>query len=360
MNNQTVNSDYTIQYSSNVTITVLSSNGTTVKTLQTSTQEEGCLETDYDSCVYGLNWDGTNDEGGIVAPGQYTVQVTAANSVGSQSITELVDVANPGVPGALENPAPDSTLEGLVYFEFDPSSSFPWGSQVTQIDACLSTGPCAPMYNTSPDGDWWTTELMTGLTAGEATLTTTVYFTDPLGAGQSWTDSGRTVFVNTQAVPPPDTVWAHETSANPSMNCGTNPTYCMAAQTPLSLKTESKGNLTIKVSEEHQTIAGFGAMLTDSAAVELTSLPTSELNEVMSNLFDRGGRRWNLRPSHSHRAERLLTERVQLSKLRGVSVQFVRRSRRTTNPSNFEPRQADQSQPCDHRFPVDRTSLDED
>ena len=71
MNNQTVNSDYTIQYSSNVTITVLSSNGTTVKTLQTSTQEEGCLETDYDSCVYGLNWDGTNDEGGIVAPGQY-------------------------------------------------------------------------------------------------------------------------------------------------------------------------------------------------------------------------------------------------------------------------------------------------
>ena len=69
MNNQTVNSDYTIQYSSNVTITVLDAGDNIVKTIQTFVSEAGCVETDYDSCVYGLNWDGTNDEGGIVAPG---------------------------------------------------------------------------------------------------------------------------------------------------------------------------------------------------------------------------------------------------------------------------------------------------
>jgi glucosylceramidase len=285
MSSQTMGSEYTIGNTADVTITVLDSHGTVVKTLQTSTQETGCLENDNDSCVYSLNWDGTNGNGDVVAPGQYTIQVKASNSVGGQTINVLVEVANPGAPGTLENPAAESTLEGLVYFEFDPSHTFPWGSRVTQVDACLSDGPCAPMYNTSPDGNWWTTELMTGLTAGKATLSTTVDYTDPLGQQQSWSDSGRTVFVNTRAVPPPGTVWIHETNGTCSV-----PLRCDRMwPTTSKLSSAKSGNIVINLKQKNQTIDGFGAMLTDSSARELTSLPQADLDKLMSNLFSAAG-----------------------------------------------------------------------
>jgi glucosylceramidase len=129
---------------------------------------------------------------------------------------------------------------------------------------------------------------MNSLTAGEATLTTTVSFTDPLGQQQSWTDAVRTVYVNTQAVPPAGTVWVHQTTGLPSTGCGTNASACMAPSTT-PLTNVNAGNLTINLNRENQLVTGVGAMLTDSAAVELTSLPTSDLDKVMSNLFSAAG-----------------------------------------------------------------------
>ncbi len=195
MSNQTTYAEYYLQNPSNVTITVLDSNGNVVKTIENAVSTPPC---NYEC---SLSWDGTNDEGQTVSPGQYTIQVVATNSVGTGTIDTLRDVADPGAPGSLTTPATDSTLEGLAQFEFVPNSSFFSGTAITQIGACLSTGGCAEMYNTSPDGSWRTTELTGSLTPGQATLAATVYFTDPLGVGQSWTDSGRTVFVNTTAVP---------------------------------------------------------------------------------------------------------------------------------------------------------------
>ena len=115
-------------------------------------------------------------------------------------LDDVADVAT-GTPGQLASPTADGTISGLASFAFTPDESFLAGSTISQIDMCLSTGGCAVSYNPSPDGTWKTTELTGDLTQGPATLSTTVYFTDPFGNAQSWTDSGRPVDVNTTAVP---------------------------------------------------------------------------------------------------------------------------------------------------------------
>ncbi len=57
------------------------------------------------------------------------------------------------------------------------------------------------MYNQSSSGAWATTQLAGELPQGSSTLTTTVYFTDPLGTAHSWSDDGRPVSVNSTVVP---------------------------------------------------------------------------------------------------------------------------------------------------------------
>jgi flagellar hook assembly protein FlgD len=195
MSGQSTSSYYALQNTSDVTVTVLSPSHQVVKTLQPSTSESAC----YYYCHH-FSWDGTNDQSQTVAPGQYTVQVTAVDSSGTETIDQLADVANPGPPGSLTSPTTNGTLTGLTHFVFTPTSSSMPGSSITQVDFCLSTGGCVTAYNPSPNGTWQTTELTGSLVQGPATLTTSVYFKDPLGASQNWTDGGTPVSVNTTSL----------------------------------------------------------------------------------------------------------------------------------------------------------------
>ena len=196
MSSTTIDSYYNLDNAANVTITVLNSSATVVKTIQSGVSEDSCGYGCYDAY-----WDGTNDQGNVVTPGQYTIEVEATNHDGQSTIDELVDVANPGAPGSLTTPVPDGTLSGLGQFVFTPASSFFSGATIKQIDFCLSTAGCVATYNPSTDGTWRTTELTGNLTQGAATLNTTVYFTDPLGNSERWSDGGRPVSINTTAVP---------------------------------------------------------------------------------------------------------------------------------------------------------------
>ncbi len=109
MNDSTTYAVYNLRNDSTVTITVLDSNGNVVKTLQSATEESACNYYCYD-----VSWDGTNDQGQVVSPGQYSIQVEASNQSADQTIDALRDVADPGSPGSLTTPAPNTSLEGLV------------------------------------------------------------------------------------------------------------------------------------------------------------------------------------------------------------------------------------------------------
>ena len=90
--------------------------------------------------------------------------MTAANSVGSQSITELVDVANPGVPGAITVPANGAALSGTSYnVVFTPRSPFAAaGFTITQVYvSCPPYGndTITPLPVTAPGRDHLTPPL---------------------------------------------------------------------------------------------------------------------------------------------------------------------------------------------------------
>ncbi len=205
MSDQTTTAYYCLVWTANVTITVLNSHGTVVRTLQPSTAEQGLDGSDGNTCTYdnpneSITWDGTSDSSQVVAPGQYTIHIAAKNPDGSTSIDTVRDVAT-GNPGQLTTPSAGGTMSGLAQLAFTPDNSFFSGGSIGQVQMCLSTGGCADSYNLSPDGNWETTELTGDLTEGPATLSTEVYFTDPLGNSETWTDAGTPVSVNTTAVP---------------------------------------------------------------------------------------------------------------------------------------------------------------
>ena len=85
MSNQTTTIYYCLEWSANVTITVLNSSNKVVRTLQRAVSEPG----QSSSCGYYwtqyFTWDGTNDEGQVVPPGQYTIDIDAVNADGSAS-----------------------------------------------------------------------------------------------------------------------------------------------------------------------------------------------------------------------------------------------------------------------------------
>ena len=64
-----------------------------VKTIQTAVSEQTGTCGWYSYC-YNVSWDGTDDQGQIVAPGQYTIQVVLANQGGTPTIDTLRDVAD--------------------------------------------------------------------------------------------------------------------------------------------------------------------------------------------------------------------------------------------------------------------------
>ena len=192
MSSQTTSVGYDLgQNPANVTVTVLDSSGTVVKTIQTAVSDRPTCG--WYSYCYNVSWDGTDDQGQTVSPGQYTIQVNAVNQDGTSTITALRDVADIPAPGSLTSPVADGTLSGLARFVYAPDNSFLANANITQVQWCLSTGGCVSAFNRSPDGTWQTTELTGGLVQGPATLYTTVYFTDPVGGGQSWTDNGTPV-----------------------------------------------------------------------------------------------------------------------------------------------------------------------
>ena len=182
MSNQTTYADYILQNAANVTITVLDANNNVVKTIQTAVSEQACTYNNY--CTDSVAWDGTNDQGQIVAPGKYTVQIQATNQAGTDTVDVVRDVANPGAPGSLTTPSNGATLQGTAGFVFTPSASFPSGFTITSVYvSCFGTSS-AP----AADGTWQGSGDTSQCENGSQTLSDYVYFTDPLGASQSWTD----------------------------------------------------------------------------------------------------------------------------------------------------------------------------
>src|SRR5664280_310112 len=177
MGNQTTYADYYLQNTANVAITVLNSSNHVVKTIQASTSEGPCYP-----CY--VSWDGTNDQNQVMAPGQYTIQILATNNAGSGTIDTLRDVANPGSPGSLTSPTNGATLSGTAGFVFTPSAKFPSTYAIQQVYVS-----CIGSASTPSSGGTWQGSGDTGQCQnGSQQLTDSVYFTDPLGTAQSWTD----------------------------------------------------------------------------------------------------------------------------------------------------------------------------
>ncbi len=197
MDSTTTYAGYDLQNDSTVTITVLDSNGNVVKTLQSATEESAC---NY-YCYY-VSWDGTNDQGQVVSPGQYSIQVEASNQSADQTIDALRDVADPGAPGSLTSPTNGATIQGTTGFVFTPSSSFPSSYSIDQVNvSCIGAS-----YGPSNDGTWQGSGDTDQCGNGSQALTDSVYFTDPLGSSQSWTDPNPpTVTISNPT--PPDPSW---------------------------------------------------------------------------------------------------------------------------------------------------------
>ena len=174
MSSQTTSFGYYLNNPANVTITVLNASNQVVKTIQSGVSESNY----YD----GVSWDGTDDQGQTVAPGQYTIDIDASNQGGESTLTAVRDVANPGSPGALTSPTNGATLSGTAGFVFTPSSTFPY--TITEVDVnCIGSS-----YAPSSDGTWQGSGDTSGCQNGSVTLSDTVAFTDPLGGTQSWSD----------------------------------------------------------------------------------------------------------------------------------------------------------------------------
>ena len=84
----------------NVTITVLNSSNTVVKTIQTNVSEQTGFQRPA--------WDGTNDQDAVVPDGTYTVDIAASNADGQASLTYTRQVAS-GTPGQLTTPTNGAT-----------------------------------------------------------------------------------------------------------------------------------------------------------------------------------------------------------------------------------------------------------
>ena len=167
---------YCLANPSNVTVTVLNSSSQVVKTIQTGVSEPATCE--------GVTWDGTNDSGQIVAPGQYTIDIVATDSGGQSTLETVRDVANPGAPGSLTTPTSGATLSGTTAFVFTPSTSFTATNTITQVSVrCIGVS-----YSASANGTWQGSGSSTECGNGSQVLNDYVYFKDPLGNGQSWTD----------------------------------------------------------------------------------------------------------------------------------------------------------------------------
>ena len=119
MSNQTTSLDYALQNPANVTVTVLDSSGTVVKTIQTAVSEQTGTCGWYSYC-YNVSWDGTDDQGQIVAPGQYTIQVVAVQPGRHPDHHALRDVADIPAPGILTTPT-----NGATRSRARPASSSP-------------------------------------------------------------------------------------------------------------------------------------------------------------------------------------------------------------------------------------------
>ncbi|MDR3661000.1 MAG: PKD domain-containing protein, partial [Mycobacterium sp.] len=176
---------------STVTVAVLNSSNTVVKTL---------LDHVSESNWFYPTWDGTNTAGAVVPDGTYTIQVTASNSGGSATpLTYTRHVAS-GTPGTLTTPAAGATLSGLAHIVFTPDTSFTSTFPVSDARACLNTYGCFTLF-AQANGTWSTAQLTGNLTVGPALMTPTIDVVDSTGTTQTWTGPSTAVSVNTTAIP---------------------------------------------------------------------------------------------------------------------------------------------------------------
>jgi flagellar hook assembly protein FlgD len=165
-----------------VTATVLDSSDTVVKTLLDHVSEgRGTFE---------ATWDGTDDQGDVVADGSYTIEIVATNSAGSASVSYQREVAS-GTPGQLTTPTAGATLSGTAGFVFTPDTSFTDTFPISQVSvSCLGTASGA-----SGDGTWQASADTNDCGNGIQDLSTTVTVTDPLGNPQYWTGPTTSVTI---------------------------------------------------------------------------------------------------------------------------------------------------------------------
>ena len=206
MANQTTPIYYCLTWASDVTITVVNASGQVVRTIQQSVSEQGTFDEWGNSQIpcgyygygdYYASWDGTDDQGQVVPPGQYTIDIDAVNADGSATLDDVADVAT-GTPGQLTSPTAGATVQGTTGFVFTPDSMFTSNFPIGQVNVnCIGVS-----YGASADGTWQGSGDTNQCGNGSTALTDTVYFTDPLGGAQSWTDPSPPTVTIANPTPP--------------------------------------------------------------------------------------------------------------------------------------------------------------
>ncbi|MET7396462.1 PKD domain-containing protein [Dactylosporangium sp. NPDC005572] len=159
-----------------VVVRVLDGTGAPVRTLHAQDADPSPACYSWYGYFYGLDWNGTDDDGQAVPDGAYTLEVSATDQTGRTG-TELATLTvDRRLPGTLDLPGPGATLAGTALFEFTPAGHV----STQQVDVSVA-GRGATMYNASPDGRWRTTMPMGQLPPGPATFYWTVRWTDAAG-----------------------------------------------------------------------------------------------------------------------------------------------------------------------------------
>ncbi len=183
-----VTGTYSLWADANVTVTVADAGNNVVRTIQAATPETGNATTPV---VYTFAWDGRDDSATVVPDGSYTLKVTAANSVGTVSLSKTVTVDSTGPTVTIDsvtpltagspNPTWTPATDGLLSVTFTVSEGGAGSVKFTLTGTTQRTItisiPSAGQYTVTWDGTM--NDLTTPAPAGD--YRAKVYFTDKVG-----------------------------------------------------------------------------------------------------------------------------------------------------------------------------------
>lgn len=170
---------YCLTESALVDVEVLDSQSRVVRTIDSGIARSGSSPCWWYSQV--VSWDGTTDDGRVVADGEYRIRVTATNGEGETAEAFRTVGVFTGQIGALERPEPESTIGGdAVAWRFEP------GDDVAVQSLYLYCQPSLLARVDSVSGTHNGTFDSNRCNSGANGLYLDVYWQDDFGYGHWW------------------------------------------------------------------------------------------------------------------------------------------------------------------------------